>query len=84
MSQNLFLCSVIDTHSFVHSFFCCCCLFLLVFLTKYAYVKMDLQHADWWDVCEIMNRKSERGEEESAVGVYTDIYLGKLRKTTIT
>jgi len=55
-----------------------------VFLTKYAYVKMDLQHADWWDVCEIMNRKSERGEEESAVGVYTDIYLGKLRKTTIT
>jgi len=44
---------------------------------------MDLQHADWWDVCEIMNRESERGEEESAVGLYTDIYLGRLRKTTI-
>lgn len=34
-----------------------------MFLTKFACDKIDLQHTDCWDVCEMMNRKSERCEE---------------------
>lgn len=54
-----------------------------MFLTELAYDKKNLHHADWWDVYDIMSRKSERDE-----GIGRDLtwrgHMYWLKKTTIT